>query len=94
MIEKITDELNAKLLSQRECQNGVVIKATSIDQYDPIQKSEAIDKLVASGAFTRNEVRKLTGFDTVDDPEMDEFILTKNYETKSDKEEEEPQIKF
>ena len=41
-----------------------------------------------------NEVRKLTGFDTVDDPEMDEFILTKNYETKSDKEEEEPQIKF
>ena len=58
------------------------------------QKSEAIDKLVASGAFTRNEVRKLTGFDTVDDPEMDEFILTKNYETKSDKEEEEPQIKF
>lgn len=94
LIEKITDELNAKLLSQRECQNGVVIKATSIDQYDPIQKSEAIDKLVASGAFTRNEVRKLTGFDTVDDPEMDEFILTKNYETKSDKEEEEPQIKF
>lgn len=89
LIEKVTDELNAKLLSEKESKSGVYIQASSIDEYNPIEKSEAIDKLVASGAFTRNEVRKMTGYDQVDDPEMDEFILTKNYQTQKDVEDEE-----
>lgn len=89
LIEKVTDELNAKLLSEKESKSGVYIQASSIDEYNPIEKSEAIDKLVASGAFTRNEVRKMTGYGQVDDPEMDEFILTKNYQTQKDVENEE-----
>ncbi|MEB6569074.1 phage portal protein [Staphylococcus auricularis] len=89
LIEKVTDELNAKLLSEKESKSGVYIQASSIDEYNPIEKSEAIDKLVASGAFTRNEVRKMTGYEQVDDPEMDEFILTKNYQTQKDVEDEE-----
>ncbi|MCG7342224.1 phage portal protein [Staphylococcus auricularis] len=89
LIEKVTDELNAKLLSEKESKSGVYIQASSIDEYNPIEKSEAIDKLVASGAFTRNEVRKMTGYGQVDDPEMDEFILTKNYQTQKDVEDEE-----
>lgn len=89
LIEKVTDELNAKLLSEKESKSGVYIQASSIDEYNPIEKSEAIDKLVASGAFTRNEVRKMAGYGQVDDPEMDEFILTKNYQTQKDVEDEE-----
>ena len=38
IIEKITDELNAKLFTVRSYKEGKRIKAVSIDAYDPIQK--------------------------------------------------------
>lgn len=81
IIEKITDELNAKLFSERGYKEGKRIKAISIDQKTPIEVSEAIDKLVASGSFTRNEVREMTGYEKVEDDNMDQFVITKNYQS-------------
>lgn len=46
-----------------------------------IENSEAVDKLVASGAFTRNEVRELFRAERSDDPELDKFVITKNYQS-------------
>ena len=48
---------------------------------DLIDNAEAVDKLVASGAFTRNEVRELFGKERSDNPELDEFVITKNYQS-------------
>ena len=81
IIEKITDELNAKLYSERGYKEGKRIKAISIDQKGPVDVSEAIDKLIASGAFTRNEVREMVGYEKSDEQDMDTFVITKNYQT-------------
>ena len=81
IIEKILDELNAKLCSEQGYKNGKRIRAISIDQPKPIDKAEAFDKLIASGGFTRNEVREMAGYERSDDPEMDKFVITKNYQS-------------
>lgn len=81
IIEKITDELNAKLFSERGYKEGKRIKAISIDQKGPLEVSEAIDKLIASGSFNRDEIRELTGFEPVGSEEMQKFVITKNYQT-------------
>ncbi|ASN69325.1 putative portal protein [uncultured Caudovirales phage] len=81
IIEKITDELNAKLFSERGYKEGKRIKAISIDQKGPLEVSEAVDKLIASGSFNRDEIRVLTGFEPIGSEEMQKFIITKNYQT-------------
>lgn len=81
IIEKLTDELNAKLFSERGYKEGKRIKAISIDQKGPLEVSEAIDKLIASGSFNRDEIRVLTGFEPIGSEEMQKFIITKNYQT-------------
>lgn len=81
LLEKIVDELNAKLFSQRGYKEGKRIKAISIDQKGPVDVSEAIDKLIASGAFTRNEVREMVGYEKSDEQDMDTFVITKNYQS-------------
>ncbi|MDW4379947.1 phage portal protein [Staphylococcus saprophyticus] len=81
IIEKITDELNAKLFSERGYKEGKRIKAISIDQKGPLEVSEAADKLIASGSFNRDEIRVLTGFEPIGSEEMQKFIITKNYQT-------------
>lgn len=77
LLKKIEDELNAKLPLQKD----EFISLRGITNNNVIDKSEAVDKLVASGAFTRNEVRELFGFERADDEELDKYVITKNYET-------------
>lgn len=77
LLKKIEDELNAKLSFEKD----EYIKLHCITNKNVIDKSEAVDKLVASGAFTRNEVRELFGFERADDEELDKYVITKNYET-------------
>ncbi len=43
--------------------------------------SEAVDKLIASGSFNRDEIRELTGYEPIGSEEMRKFIITKNYQT-------------
>lgn len=80
LLKKIEDELNAKI----ELGTGEKIELRGITNNNVIDKSEAVDKLVASGAFTRNEVRQMFGFEKADDPELDKYVITKNYETVED----------
>lgn len=77
--KKIQDELNAKLMDKKAYLNGTKIEVKGIVEKSVLENSEAVDKLVASGAFTRNEVRELFGQERVDNPVLDEFLVTKNY---------------
>ncbi|SUM33766.1 phage protein [Staphylococcus gallinarum] len=43
--------------------------------------SEAVDKLIVSGSFNRDEIRELTGYEPIGSEEMQKFIITKNYQT-------------
>lgn len=81
IVKKIQNELNAKLLTKQEYLSGSRIDVFGLTEKDLIDNAEAVDKLVASGAFTRNEVRELFGKERSDDPELDKFVITKNYQS-------------
>lgn len=80
IVKKIQDELNAKLVTKEDFLKGSRIDVFGLTERDLIENAEAVDKLVASGAFTRNEVRELFGKERSDNPELDEFVITKNYQ--------------
>jgi HK97 family phage portal protein len=81
IVRKIQNELNAKILTKDEYLSGSRIDVFGLTEKDLIENAEAVDKLVASGAFTRNEVRELFGKERSDNPELDKFVLTKNYQS-------------
>ena len=85
LIEQIKDELNAKLIERQDYEKGLEIKVYGVSERNPIEMADAADKMVASGAWSRNEVREKFGDERVDDPELDEYVLTKNYEKISSK---------
>ncbi|MGW7930605.1 phage portal protein [Staphylococcus xylosus] len=78
LIAKVEDELNSKLFTEQEFMKGKRIEVIGINKRDPVQHAEAIDKLVASGVYTRNEVREMFASKRVEG--LDKFVLTKNYE--------------
>lgn len=78
LINKITDELNAKFFTKSEYQNGKHVKVIGLNRRDPIKHAQAMDKLIASSAFTRNEVREMFDFAPVENG--DDFLITKNYQ--------------
>lgn len=85
LVKKINDELNAKLIDKKDYLKGDRIEVSGVQAKDPLELAEAVDKLVASGSFTRNEVRVMVGKDKVENPELDEFVITKNYQTVDEK---------
>lgn len=79
--KKIKDELNAKLLTRSEYLSGHRIEVKGISEMNPLELATAVDKLVGSGAYNRNEIREKMGDERVDNPALDEYVLTKNYES-------------
>jgi len=81
ILKLISDELNAKLISKADYQKGDRIQVIGIQALNVLENAEAVDKLVASGAYTRNEVRVKFGDEPANDPELDKYVITKNYQT-------------
>ncbi|PJH58729.1 phage portal protein, partial [Salmonella enterica subsp. enterica serovar Typhimurium] len=81
LLKQMEKELNAKLFNQREYLNGDHVDVVGINKPDIFELAESIDKLIGSGTFNRNELRKKLGEEPIDQAELDEFVLTKNYET-------------
>lgn len=79
LLNKIRDELNAKLFSPFEYLHGKHIDVIGINRPDPFALSDSIDKLISSGTFSRNEIRQKLGEEPVKG--LDEFVITKNYTT-------------
>ncbi|EOD3710938.1 TPA: phage portal protein, partial [Staphylococcus aureus] len=69
------------------------IEIVGVNKKDPLQYAEAIDKLVSSGSFTRNEVRIMLGEEPSDNSELDEYLITKNYEKANSGENDENTLK-
>lgn len=80
LIKKIKDELTAKLVSKHDYMNGMNIEVFGVAEMNPLEVANAIDKLRASGTFNGNEIRKMVGAEPVDDPALEEYVLTKNYQ--------------
>lgn len=80
--KKIQDELNAKIITKDDLvKHNKRIEVFGVMYKSAIENAEAVDKLVASGAYTRNEVREKFGDERSNNPALDEFVITKNYES-------------
>lgn len=64
--------------------NYVQIDTKAIKHVDLLSVSTAIDKLIASGAFCINDIRKLTGETIIDEAWANQHFMTKNYATVAD----------
>lgn len=77
LLKKIKDELNAKI----KMADDEEIKLFGVSTKSIIDSAESIDKILSSGGWTRNDIREEFGFERVDDPELDKYMITKNYQT-------------
>lgn len=81
LVKKIRDELNAKLIDKQDYINGLKIKVYGVAEMNPLEVANAIDKIRASGTFNGNEIRRMVGAEPVDNPALEEYVLTKNYQS-------------
>nr|GGG64711.1 phage portal protein [Virgibacillus oceani] len=79
-LKKIKDELDGKFIAKKDYLAGTKVDIRRISYSNLFDLATAIDKLVSSGTFTRNEVREEAGHERSDDPNLDKFIITKNYQ--------------
>lgn len=79
LIKKISDELNAKLIDKEEYMSGTKINVLGIAELNPLEFADAVDKLRASGVYNGNEIRGKFGDEPVDNPLLEEYVMTKNY---------------
>lgn len=81
LIKKIRDELQAKLLSKSEYTSGTRVQIRGIAEKNPLELAAAVDKLRSSGTYSGNEIRIKLGDEPVDNPALDEYVITKNYQS-------------
>ncbi len=79
--KKISDELNAKLIEKENYLKGEKIKVQGISELNALEVADAVDKLRASGVYNGNEIRVKLGDEPVDNPLLEEYVMTKNYES-------------
>lgn len=84
LIKKIKDELNAKLITKSDYMNGEKIDVLGVAEMNPLEVATAVDKLRASGVYNGNEIRIKLGDEPVDNPALEEYVLTKNYQRASE----------
>lgn len=77
LVKKMSDGLNFALVSRRKYERNNLFVIIGEGQRDKFALAENIDKLISSGAMTRNEVRSELGLESV--PGGDKFLITKNY---------------
>ena len=83
-LKKIKDELNAKLIDKKDYLAGKKMETKRVSNINLFDVATAVDKLRASGTFNGNELREALGEERVDDPIMDRYFITKNYQESSE----------
>lgn len=86
LADMIQEEINRKRIGQVEYSKGskIVIDTKTIKHIDLFSISTAIDKLIGSGAFCINDIRKATGDEVIDEDWAWQHFITKNYSSVED----------
>ena len=81
IVEMLADEMNRKLYGMSRVQNGAYIAPNygHIKHSDLFDIADPIDKLIGSGAFSVNDIRKRLGLEPIDEDWANEHWMTKNY---------------
>lgn len=81
LIDTLQEEINRKRTGYNAFRQGTYLEIDSkaIKHIDLLSVSSSIDKLIASGAFCINDIRKLVGESIIDEPWAWQHWITKNY---------------
>lgn len=83
LTDMLQEEINRKRIGKEEYLRGtkLVIDTKTIKHIDLFSITAAIDKLVSSGSFCVNDIRKAVGEEPINEEWADKFFMTKNYAT-------------
>lgn len=83
LTDLISEEINRKRYGYSEFAKGNYLKidTKAVKHIDILDVSTAVDKLIASGAFTINDIRKTVGEELIDEPWANQHFMTKNYQS-------------
>lgn len=83
LADMLQEEINRKRSGYSGYSQGtfLTIDTKTIKHIDLLNVSSSIDKLISSGAFTINDIRKLVGDQPIAEDFADQHYMTKNYAT-------------
>lgn len=86
LVDMLQEEINRKRNGYEGFSQGTYLKidTKSIKHIDLFEIATAIDKLISSGAFCINDIRKAVGDEIIDDDWAWQHWITKNYEKVED----------
>ncbi|WP_248560280.1 phage portal protein [Niallia sp. NCCP-28] len=79
ILKKIKDEGCGKFFEKKAYLNGSWLEVRAPSYQSIFDLATSIDKLIASSAFTANEIRLEVGYEASDDPKLNKHYITKNY---------------
>ena len=81
LADMISEEINRKRYGYTEFSKGNFLKidTKTIKHIDILNVATSIDKLIASGGFCVNDIRKIVGDEIIDEPWAWKHFITKNY---------------
>ena len=81
--DQLSEEITRKRYGYDGWKNGdyLIVDSSSIMHYDIFKEAAAVEKLVGSGAYSVNDVRRASGQTIINEPWADEHYLTKNIGT-------------
>lgn len=83
LADMLQEEINRKRSGYEGFSQGTYLQidTRAIKHVDLLSVSTAIDKLISSGAYCINDIRKLTNDQVIDEPWAWQHFMTKNYAT-------------
>jgi HK97 family phage portal protein len=86
LVDMLQEEINRKRNGYTGFSQGTYLQidTKAIKHVDLLSVSTAIDKLIASGAFCINDIRKLVGEEPINEDWANQHFMTKNYSTVAD----------
>ena len=81
LVDNLQEEINRKRYGKTDYLKGdrLQIDTKAIEHIDLLSVSTSIDKLIASGSFCVNDIRKLVGEEPIDEPWAKAHWMSKNY---------------
>jgi HK97 family phage portal protein len=81
LTDMLGEEINRKLYGREAFLAGsrITIDTRAVRHIDLLSVSAGVDKLIASGVFSVNDIRRVIGEAPIDETWADEHFITKNY---------------
>lgn len=83
LCDQLQEEINRKRYGYEEWKHGNYLRvdSSSIIHFDIFENAANVEKLIGSGAFTINDVRRAAGQSAIPEPWADEHFMTLNIST-------------